>query len=121
MDFDDAAKMLTPQDFANPSAVREKLQEIHADHPQKLALANLHLTAAEQALSQLAQLGHRLVISLEDQLPALQYPKMLYHDLHPETVVDSSAAEEALLAAGWREHPTLSGKSFINSPVDDNS
>jgi hypothetical protein len=116
MDFNAAAGILTSQDFSTPSALRSKLEEIHADHPQKLALAKLHLAAAEQALAHLAQLGHRLVISLEDQLPALQYPKMLYHDLHPETIVDSSAAEDALKAAGWREHPTGSPQ-FIHSDV----
>lgn len=92
------------------SKIRARLADHHAMEPQRAALADLHLKAIEEALAQLAGLGHRFVISELERDAAVPFPAMLYRDSSDgrtllERLVHDPAELQAARDEGWREHP----------------
>ena len=88
------------------SEVREKVAEIHSDHPQRSALVAAALDEIEAALGRLAALGHRFFLSESDPSPTQDFPVMLYKD-GAEATAGSKEEVDSLTTEGWAPHPSL--------------
>lgn len=62
----------------NWTDLKNHLAAVHAQHPQRAKKAELALKAAEEAIAELASLGHRFGLVEESGDPAIEWPKMLY-------------------------------------------
>ena len=91
----------------NWSDLRNKLEAAHAKHLQRAMKASMALKAAEEALAELASLGHRFGLVEEPLEPAQEWPKMRYRTVggSVESKVFASALEAAQAEGEWRDTP----------------
>lgn len=121
MDLDEAAAALAaPPPASSLTDLRDKVAETHSDHPQRAMLAHTALNDIETALGRLAALGHRFFLSEADPAETADFPKMVYRDgaggLESETANDQTIFD-ALLADGWRDHPTAAPEAEAAAPA----
>ena len=87
----------------NWEALRSTIAYRHASAPQRSYLARASLDQIEQAIAELAKLGHTfaLVESLDVDEP-IEYPKMMYHPEKGEREV-ANEREAKALGDGWTD------------------